>query len=669
MKFISLKQKDIRVKHILPRDCGVTADENSTEIKEKCLKEAFNIILRDGYYKTRKGFYSEPQGLLDTSMCDGAEGYEYALTEAEATIAGKRRRIAYIKVKNDISNCLVFVFGISGDRDIISLGYLHFGRVTEDTFYCPEKILFYSGKKNGSETVFAMVGLKNTENAAEGYYAIYEAWENFSFWQQSSDFYTPTIYINGRGNAYETLEWSYSSKPQKPESLNLLDGGFYAYYSSDGASTGFRLPFTDIDDSTVICRIYSSLSEYTEWVIHQGTYSATKSFLGSEVTAYVNREKGMVYFLLNGSNFPIPIMNEYGENNIRIFAKKNMENAFGAIVSSSCYTSFGEKQLFSGGEEGNRIYYTEYDNPLYFPQVFDNEIGAADEAVTALKVFGGKLIAFKANEIYEIGIKNGGNFNRTALLADNGAFFKNADTFNIKLIDGETGCSDGKTAVICGNKLVWCSDNTVYSLKGGVGSAEKIISLNGNLNESNEIYSFSAAIGENYIFCGTQRAVIINTENSGAYNWSFPEGVSIKGVFSVGERLFFLYCYTDSTDCYMAELLGDKDIVIYSKGAKQRIKEFLIDSKFSLNCFNFEEIYPQKRITRVDLRLDCKGKSVITVGDGRVFTSYTVEAPFNTKNSKRKLKLIPDLLGAERVEISIKSNNVISFGGADIYYC
>ena len=665
MKYTSLNKTDIKIKHIEAPSTGIITNKRICSIGEACLKFAKNMIYTEGLLTTRKGLYTKDDGFFDLSMVNGAESYKYSLTDFEVNIDSELYKIARADVKYDSSIYFVFVFGIDKNQSIKTLGYMLFNRVDDSTFYCPENIVFYSGKsENGG--IFAMVTLKNTENTNETDYAFLEADSSYSSWNYVSGYYIPTVYINGRGNAYDTLDWGYDSKPQSPESLNLLTGAFYAYYSSDSASYSFRLPFTDIDNSPIMCRIYSGIDNYTEWIVYEDESSAQKTFLDKEVTLNVDRKKGVFYFTSDNGFSPIPIIGAYNENNIKIMAQKEIENGQSLVLSSKCAVKSGDKTLFSGGDSGNKIYYADYETPLYFPQIADNEIGMPSEAITEIKAIDNRIIAFKPYEAYEISVKNGGYFNTASLLADNGAFFKNTDTFSIKKLSGGKGCDSGKAAVVESNIMWLGDDGNIYLLKSNSSKPEKIElkskSVLDSFDSKNDIYI--AGFGENCILCSGYRAIIISTEGN-CYYWEFPEEVKIEGIAEIGSNITFVYRYNDSEYCFIAGFDGEQDIYFCENGDEKVLKTLPIKSEFTLNCSHLGTLSAKKIIKSVDFNLETIKDCKITVGDGKVYATALVE---QSKTLDDVVKFITDIVGINGLEVNVSSDSSVTFGGADIYY-
>ncbi|MEE1075039.1 MAG: hypothetical protein U0K93_06140 [Acutalibacteraceae bacterium] len=666
MKYASLKKSQIKVKHIPVPQNGIDQSRPRTDIADDSLSFAKNIVYSQGKLTTRKGIFTKAESLLNISPANGGEAYEYKLTKTQINFNGKRLRIATSKVNYDQSHIFIFVYGI-GDENPVNLGYIRFDRTDDSCFFVPQNIVFYCGKPQSGGGIFALVTLKNCENPEQTAYDIYEISADLKYWELKQDYYIPTVYINGKGNSYETASWRVMPDPIKPENRNILNGSFYAYYSSDGYSSNFRLPFTNIDAYPIICRIYYTVNEYTEWKIAADKTSATETFYGTEVTANADREKGLIYFTAQSGDYAIPYMTTYSENNIRIMASKAIENGFNSIVSSACATPYGDKILFSGGIQKNKLFYTDFNTPLYFPQVFDNEIGSPDEEITDIIRFSDRIIAFKPHSTYEIKIKNGGNFNTTALLADNGASFKKADSFTVSQIDAFIG-SAFNTPEVCGEYLIWLgNDKKTYALSKQSNKAEEISfkfeMLIGSVLADGKLSS--AASGKNYILSSATKALIINPKGD-CYYFEFPKGFETVGILSNDDNIFILYRFNQTQNCYIGSLSGETDIIFYGKDNNSATLNLPIESEFTLKSFNFGSIGTGKNIHSIDLQLNHEGNCKITLGDGNIESNFQL-AP-DRYSGEGITKIITDIIGVKHAEISVCSNKGISFGGADIYY-
>lgn len=669
MKYKSLKQKNINVKHIDTANLSLDMSRLPTDVGDNSVTALKNMIYKDGSLITRQGLFTKESGLLDVSMCDGAVKYEYYLTDTIAEIEGEQRRLAYARVEYDDRNHFIFVFGIGENQNVRFLGYMLFGRLDDTVFYSPQNVVFYTGKPQNGGGIYALVWLKNIINNSEHEYYIYEISKDFNDWYRRIADYVPTVYINGTGNGYGHLDWKFSSSPKMLEPRNLLNGNFYAYYSADGISTGFRLPFTNIDNSPVICRVYQNAGEFVEWRIPENSQIDAKEFMGRQVIANIDRPSGMVFFTAGSSYYALPLVNAYRENNIRIFATKTVENGFHNLATSKIVMGYKNKWLFAGGNEKNKIYYVNYDMPLYFPDITSGEIGTADECVTALNTFSDRIIASTFKGIYEISIKSGGDFNAAAILGDNGKIFKKPDTFSYSMLSGNV-IRDNTTS-ICGEKLLYFGkDNAIYALAKNGNSIEKIsYNIEPILREIDRTAEcLSGGTAEKYMLCYGNKAVIINLKDKSGFYWEFPIGIKIVGIIGRGNEFSFLYQYNGSNECYVGTLYGEKDVLISGSGYRLQTTELPIKSEFSLKCLDFGSMQ-KKTIKKVDLKLTTKGKSVVTIGDRNIYAEFDLSDSFDRGIRETTITLIPDISGVRYAELKFSSDEGINFGGADIYFC
>ncbi len=669
MKYKALKQKNISLKRVSASNLSLDMSKMSTDVGDNCLTKVKNMILKDGRLVTRNGLFTAESGLLDVSMCDGAIKYNYFLTETVTAIEGEQRRIAYAKVEYDDRNHFILVFGIGENEDVRALGYMIFGRADDTAFYSPENAVFYTGKAQKGGGIFALVSLKNVFNSSDREYHIYEIGADYGSWNRSVIDYVPTVYINGTGTSYGESNLKFSNKPKMLEPRNLLNGDFYAYFSADGFSSGFRLPFTNIDNSPVICRVYQNSQDYVEWRIESNSQIAGQDFMGKRIIANIDRASGTFFFTSGSYHYAIPVMDAYRENNIRIFATKNVENGFENIVSSKIVTDYKNKWLFAGGRESNKIYYMNYDTPLYFPDISSNQIGISGGDVTAMTAFSDRIIASTVKGIYEIGVKNGGNFNAMAILGDNGKIFKEPDSFTARKLSDNS--IRNNTLAVCGERLLWLGkDNTVYSLaKSGNGIEEISDGIAPILRQIKSSFE-CCAVGseENYILSYGNSAVIINHKDRNCFYWEFPKELKIIGIICYGNDFSFLYQYNGSNECYVAGLSGDRDILFKGRGYRLEIAELPCESEFSLKCFDFGSMQ-KKTVKRLDLRLATKGKSTVTVGDRNIYARFNLLETQNQDIFDFVTTFITDLSGMRYVELSVTSDQGINFGGADIYFC
>ena len=320
MKFTSLKQKDRKVLHIPIADKGMNLTKPTLHLEKDEIGLAKNIFYENGLLKTRNGIYTNENRILDNSVIENAETYKVNLTDAEYIYNGKSMRIATIEALCDC-DYFVLLFLLGEGENIIYLGGKNFPRFSADIFYIPHNITFFVGKAVEGIGIFAFVTMKDM-NSDDTYYRIFEIGEEKDCWCPITNGYTPTVYINGRGNAYEeakALNKVSEAKPQVLESLNMLYGRFYAYFSSDGFSHSFRLPFNNLTNTAIQCVIHTSPTSSKTWVVNPDQKSSTITFENREVTFTVDRATGTFNFISEDGYYPIALMSNYSEKSSAVY--------------------------------------------------------------------------------------------------------------------------------------------------------------------------------------------------------------------------------------------------------------------------------------------------------------------------------------------------------------
>ena len=670
MKYNSLKKTKEKIISIPFLDGGINFSANQNKIENNQLTYAKNVICNEDIIKTRLGLSGNSNGVLDISQFSDAYYIDFKVTDTEVFIDGNYGKIAFGFIDYGDSNIIYKMFFISSNSSQRSIGEIYFGRVDSETFYIPTNITFYSGFSSEGSGIFAFVSLANMYNSLKKEYRIYELDNTFEAWSHRYSYYIPTIYINGRGNAYETaVENNYISqnKPTELESLNMLDGRFYAYYSSDGFSNSFKLPFSQISEESVVCRIYYTLQDYAEWIVYMGSDSATTTFNGKNVTMNVNREKGVVYFTYEQANFAIPTTDIYKENNIRILAKKDIEDSFSDVVSCGFSKPLDSRIIFAGGQKADRIYYCDYENPLYFPITTNNTVGTDETSVKALTNVGDKVYIFKGSSIYTVSLSKGKNLSSAFVLRDNDSVFKTPDSFDIRTISNKTNGCKNNTIAVYNNLVFWQGeDSNIYS----VSSSGKIINLSEKCKEflkmnfsQDEI--FADFTYNNYFLCCDNKAfIMVYKENNPTwYFWEFPEEIKLSGlIFSNGD-IAFLCRKKDTSLAYTAKLEGEADVCISPSFEEIR---YNIKSYIKTKSFNLNSGYIKKRINRVILKMAQKGKSKIRIGTDKDYIEFNLNP--SDISEENLIDLITNLYGLNTVSISVSSDKVINLVGADIYY-
>lgn len=691
MKYGSIKHKDLKTLRVSSLDGGVVLNEMPSAIADNALSEGSNMWHSGGRLKTRPGLFALAEYACELPLPDDSGDYDYYAytTGTFVTVGGEKKQIVVSDIYISDSHLFRNIYFVGEDKRMVPAGGTVFARTSSDVFYKPFNMTFYEGKPQSGGGIFMLLAVKDQYHPTDRYFKIYEINSELSDWVQVQSFYIPTLYINGRGNKYALAkaenQISYDS-PITLESPNMLNGRFHAYYTSDGYSYSFRLPFTDLAYETIVCRIYYTLVDYVEWTIGATTIMDTQSFFGTEVSMIADREKGTVYFRTDGSDYAIPIMDMYHENNIKITATKEIEDGFERIVTSSCVATSESRILLSGGEYGNEVYSASYRNPLYFPQGSSTVVGEDNRKVTGLAVQENKILAFKEDETHLLVLNKGEPYNSTSLLADNDSVFCKADSFTSACISAAVGCPNFKAFAFCGKNAVWLGgDGVVYAMPSF--TSKTLYAVSGNVQSllsdqvGQHLSSAFAIYGNGYYVLNLgQKAFIMECGKSGIrsysniqslrwFLWDFPSEITLADGFSLNSECYFVCLGTGRKICYISTLSGEKDTDMYYLDDAAVSEELTINSSLTTKTFNFSKPAVPKNIEAVYITLAAKGK--VSIGlNGKTFTDIDFgfsDEDYN-KGVYKSVKLLRNLHGVESVYITLESSSDLSVGELEISY-
>lgn len=680
MKFGSLQQDAAKVLRVRSFKEGTVTDQLPSEIPDGALANSENMWRDGGLLSTRLGLLADTGNIIKSDNPSAYDSFSYRIADGEVYIDGECKKIAVEEYLEDDSHYFCHMFLVGEDGISSPTGYFLFDRITDIDFYIPTNILFYSGKKLNGAGVFALVSCENIYKTSEKSWRIYELSETLDSWQEYNSFYTPVVYINGRGTRYEEARatgLAFTGQPKLLESQNILTDRFKAYFTSDGYSSCFRLPFSGLNNKAVICRVYKTPSSYTEWRIAEGGSSATAVFYTAQITLNIDREKGMIYFTDSAGEYSVPMMSLYHENNICVTAGKEPEYGIKSVVSSTCHAVYGSKIIFSGGSDKNKIISVNADNPLYFPVGSLGTVGG-DNSVNALLSCKNGLLAFKEDAIYNITVKNGSAINSNSLLADDSSIFTTNDTFTVKKINGGRGLKNKHTCLLCDNYAVWLgTDKRLYALNT---SSFEITELSGAIANRLELLSdselqsaFAVEIDKRYFLLTDGKAVIMDYRERGVkapswYFWSFNNIKTLAGMSYNGKlRLFCVG--SDGKVLYTARLSGVEDTEIRLTDGSPQVIKTNVKSSLKTKRFDFGSMTGKKLIDCIFLAASAGEKLEIFI-NGRRFDSVRLSEPELDCDSGalKSVKLIPHLNAVKSLQLDLKAEHGFSLGELSVNY-
>ena len=619
MKDLDIKSNKIKNLHIPALTGGLNLTNLRHEAPKNSLRISKNVWQNNGILETRPGIFTQKEWLIGDGEYYDSTPAVTELTSVEYEKDGKIYRLVYKNVDIDISTQICFTSLISKDGSVFKTGQMLFLRTSDDTFYIPQKFNFFVGKpqSHSGTGIFALVKLVNCENLTQTNSKIFELSENLTTWVHVVSSYIPTVLINGRGNRYEFAKQTdqiYTGTPTRLEGLNALTSEFFSYFSSDGYSSTFMLPFSNLSNATVTARFYYSVENYVDWYIGAFQTEGTATVYNVAVKMSINREKGVVSFSTQSGEYALPLVSNRNRNNLRIFASKDTGYSPVDIADADVCLNHNGK-IFLGCK--NKIFSSPCENPFYFPIDSVSPIWGEDTQITALAPLEDKLLIFTKSRVYKGHISEGKNLNSYSLLADNDSIFKGPHTVDITCLDPYIGTTQKGAIIPLGKRIVFLSgDGQIYSINQ---SETKNISLAlGNfIPQICADYSTVSAVKEkhNLIFFWDNKALCFDLLNEAWTFWEFPKTIKFSGAFPTqnGPRLIILN--TESFIHFTANLKGETDIILKGNYRNSTLHEENIDchirtAELGLGCDN-----AQKSITSITLNIEGKGAE-ISVNDG-----------------------------------------------------
>ncbi len=670
MRFPEFKQGNTKTFHLSAPLGGIDMSENLHKSQTAGLADCQNVWLQNSCLKTRPALITDVGKVLNHSSYGGGEDFSYRACDLDFYVADSLKQTVLEEIDYDETVYICLTHFLNADGSTWKTARILFQRLNDSTFYKPYNLIFFKGAPIEGCGIYAIAYLANYENPEETASNVYELSGDYSSWEISNDMYVPTVYINGRGNKYEYVVATgqvYSGEPTRLEKLNILNSKFLAYYSTDGYSSSFRLPYANLDNNEVTGRLYYSISSYVEWVIPKGSSSTTAYVYNVEVTMSVNRTKGIVKFTVPAGDYEVPLIDDRNENNLRFSAHKSCSWDIDDLAACEHYMAVGKKILLAGG---NTVFEADYNNPLYFPAESVMTVGESDKAITALATIGEKTVAFKERQIYILSLSLGKALNSISLLAENDAIFYVNDKLTAKCISKKTGCSNKKSVISENNRLFWRGvDGKFYSLNTSLD----LHCVSENIEEfiKERFDSQETALGfrlRDYLvfimgsYALALKYTVSHTDTDWFY-WQLPENVEYAAVLDRLQEPIII-CFNSSPKiCFSAIFLEGEDSILSGNMYSPSITALPVSSviktkELSLGCDN-----ALKNINAVSLRL--KGEEATVKING-----ISVAEIRNRQNpqSFNPIKITTGLCGVDTVQIYLESSKPVTLGSIDIKY-
>ena len=623
-------------------------DDSSGEYvsNEEVLSDCENMIYQKGKLNTRPGFSAIEESVVPPVEYADTVYLPFTVTDTVYYSGSKRYNVAY-RCTGDVSFASLQVFFIDEEGNISSAGNIMCQRISESLFSIPTDVFFLVDRrvKEDGDGVFAFV---TKQSYGDESYAIYEACGGFARWDNcESEIYVPTVRINGRGNRYDTaspLEDLNYPEPEMPETLNVLTGKFKCYFTADGLSSIFRLPYGSLDSlSPLVCRVYVSTDEYTEWVIPPTANHASAVIFGETVYLYVDRNLGVIRFWNGQSDYCIRIITGCPLNNIAVTAVTERSGGPGEIISSKGIAALGGRLYAYGNKiKPNCVYCAKQTEPLYFPDDAKLFLGDGTTGVTSLKVQNGKLIAFKPGEVYRI-ITSFSNekYEKEAVLPETTLYIM-GDKMKVQTIDTGIGCSAPKTIMLCGSRLVWLgSDGNAYALATTTyGNTINVYRVSRPVEQHIKAFAkngsepFAVNKDGYYILLFGGDVLIMNYKAKGFgysksynagdfvlkspawYRWKLPENAAYISAAGIGDGIILTSHIENGLSGFLSTVSGERDSFIIRENGENRTVFTDIRGGFTTKYLDLDYPGRLKTIAKVLPCGECETPATLTFSNG-----------------------------------------------------
>ncbi len=690
MKYTALKNTDRRLFTVPSLDGGLVLDKDFQGLEDNQLSDGLNMWFRGGLLRTRSGLKPIEDTVI-TPKADEDVDMAFRITDSVYYKGNTKYNLAYYTAVNQEKTAnRIYFYLISALGELKSIGKLEFSRVVSGYFCLVRNIFFIVGNKTVGSGIYAFISKRDGSNTT---YQVFEADEALKNWENvSQQYYCPTYYINGRGTRYAEAAQMDKIKYDEPmflEQRNLLNSRLKLYYTSDGLSSVFRLPISNLDGEEISCRLYIDSENYVYWRTTATGNTATATYKSKEIKMKCDRKAGVISFTADGEDYPVPIMPYCSSNNIVISVAKAVENGFQRVVSSKKCLIFNSRAYVCGNESNpNEVYSARLTNPLYFPKNMKAIIGENTSAVEALGVQSNKLIAFKANEIYKIDVTSDESEQSSAIL-DSTSDFLSSDILKAQSIHTDIGCDCPNSIKLCGNRLVWLNadgavytlattsygdENNVYEISRPIG--QKIRELSKDALKS----AFAVAFGGYYLLFAGNSVFVLDynvkgfgfsaeyayaRENSKGVNWHcwrLPEDVLLSSGIFAGEQIIVACEDTRAYINYISSLEGDRDYLLTLKNGRVAKETADINAYFKTKCFGLELPQGQKRIEALYINA-CGADAII-----KIFGKDTGEYQVALKSNLSAVKIIPRINKTDKIYVEASVGGGFALSDFSIEY-
>ena len=445
---------------------GINASTLKSRIDDNELFESVNMEIADGILKTREGICNiggiklNPENIPFEIKPMGSLIY----TDEDAV------KLFFINGKKDgVFQSCILVCDSKGGLNFIRVASCNSKNYDYDiqNMNC----ICFSGKELfGAGIYIVLSAIDVTGKVCDKF--IYELEKNFSTVNpiNISDIYAPLVFANGRGESYSDLPISKRTfpSPRLLEGFNAFSSGFKAAYTTDGISSVFYLPcknLTKVKGENIMIVYTDENGNKFSWTIPYNLETSNEvNVLGKTLVWSVNRSMGKLHLLNNAGEDAYLPMSLGIYNNLVITAYKQPDDDSLFKMSVSC--NFNSRVFLSGNaQNGNAVYFSKQNNPLYFPKGNVGYFGDKSANITAISQLNDRLVIFKAHQVGICSYIKTSEINVDDVLDGRTTRLSDSEKMDIKTINTGIGCVYPESILNCANRLLFLgSDKRVYAV-------------------------------------------------------------------------------------------------------------------------------------------------------------------------------------------------------------
>lgn len=307
------------------------------------------------------------------------------------------------------------------------------------------------------------------------------------------------------------------------EPLNLIQSGFTEAFAGTTDAKEFQLSFGSLNNKSVEAQVMDK----------EGNWTVKKE--GTDFT--VDRNVGLVSFVSAPGASPIT-----GEDNVKITAFRTVDGYADRIKKCTIYNRYGiggNNRVFVSGNPEYKAYdwYSELDDPTYFPDTFYAVIGNNNTAVMGYAKLGENQLIIKEDNQQDTTV-----FSRSAVMNGTEA------TFPVKLgITGIGAVSPYSFAQLIDEPL-FLARNGIYAITSNAVTYERTLQnrsyfVDAKLTKEPNLEQATAVIWDNYYLIAVNGNVYLLDSRQKSYQRENPNGFAYECFYweNVNARCWMVY--------------------------------------------------------------------------------------------------------------------------------